>query len=80
MTEHKADMKRFHTKVDKAAKPANVRVPGAEKIAKAESATKDTKEAKKFDKEEMVRVREAIKERVNKQGKQGYDTVRQEVN
>jgi len=73
-------MKQFHSKIDRASKPANIRVPGSEKIAKAESATKDTKEAKKIDKEEMVRVREAIKERVNQQGKKGYETVRQEVN
>jgi hypothetical protein len=73
-------MKQYHDKVDKAQKPAEVPIPGAAKVAKAESAQKDTKEAKKIDREEMVRVREAIRERVEKQGKKGYETVRQEVN
>lgn len=80
VAERKADMDRFHEKVDKARKPANVPVPGAEKVAKAESAHSKSREAKKFDREEMDRVRDALKERVDKQGKKGYNTVRQEVN
>lgn len=73
-------MDRFHEKVDKARKPANVPIPGAEKVAKAESAQDKSRQAKKFDREEMNRVRDAIKERVDKQGKKGYETVRTEVN
>ena len=80
VAERKVDMKQYRDKVDKAQKPAQVPIPGAAKVAKAESAQKDTKEAKKIDREEMVRVREAIRERVEKQGKKGYETVRQEVN
>lgn len=60
-------------------KPASVPIPGKEKVAKAESATKDTKAAKKMDRSEMDRVREAIKERVEQQGKKGYKQVHDEV-
>lgn len=73
-------MKEYREKVKEARKPANVQVPGAEKVVKAESAKDGSKAAKKIDREEMNRVREAIKERVEQQGKKGYQSVRKEVN
>ena len=80
VAEHKGQMDDFYENIDKSKKPAKVPVPGAEKVAKAESAHDDDKAAKKMDRAEMDRVREAIKERVEKQGQRGYEQVRSEVN
>lgn len=80
VAERKVDMREYKEKIKEARKPAKVPVPGSEKIVKAESAKDGSKVAKQFDREEMKRVRDAIKDRVEQQGKKGYQTVRKEVN
>ncbi len=65
--ENKASMSDFIADLNKFNRPADVPIPGI-------------KTDSKMDRAEMERVRDAVKERVEKQGKKGYDKVRDEVN
>lgn len=65
VAETKGSMSDFYADVAKANRPADVPIP----IAK-----------KGMDRAEIARVRESIRERVERQGQKGHDKVRDEVN
>ena len=71
----------FYANLEKAKRPADVPIQTVSKAKSTSSAsTKDAKENAKADRAEMERVREAIKVRVEKQGKQGTKDVKSKVN
>ena len=66
VAENKASMSDFIAELNKSKRPADVPIPSAGKASMSRI--------------EADRLREAIKERVNAQGKKGYESVRAEVN
>jgi hypothetical protein len=93
--ETKGKMDDYYIKVDTAPKPSKVPIPDTSNLAqkqsepplpppsdaKSEKAARATASSKvvKMEKEEMERVRDAIKERVEKQGEKGYQAVKEQV-
>ncbi|WVQ79772.1 hypothetical protein IAT38_001872 [Cryptococcus sp. DSM 104549] len=93
--ETKGQMDDYFSDLEHSRHPADVEVPGADKIAQkpvtppapAADASKQEKKAaakaeddfKGMERSEMDRVREALKARVDKQGKQGLAQVKQEI-
>ncbi len=67
--QNKGSLGDFYSDVHNAKRPADVPVPSAEKRVNSRG----------MDRAEMDRVREAIKERVEKQGQKGYEKVHDEV-
>ncbi|WVW85264.1 hypothetical protein I302_107302 [Kwoniella bestiolae CBS 10118] len=80
--ERKGEMDDYYNDLEHARKPAEVKVPAADKVAEKKTApapSREAKETKKMEKAEMERVREAIKSRVDEQGKKGLKKVKDEV-
>jgi hypothetical protein len=85
----------YYANLDRVSKPGQVPVPDAAHLAdkpaepplpppheaKADKKAREQAHAKsaKLEKEEMDRVREAVKERVEKQGANGYEQVKEQV-
>ncbi|KAK4689631.1 hypothetical protein P7C73_g490, partial [Tremellales sp. Uapishka_1] len=92
--EKKSSMENFYEAVESSEKPAKVKVPDTKNLGKKTSEpplpppneskeekkerVAEKKQVDKLDREEMERVREAIKARVNEQGKKGYEKVQTE--
>ncbi|WRT68718.1 uncharacterized protein IL334_005698 [Kwoniella shivajii] len=86
--EKKGQMDDFYDDLEHSRKPADVKVPAADKVAEkkkspdAVTGNKEKKERKtqeKFEKSQAERVREAIKSRVDEQGKKSNQKVKQEI-
>ncbi|WVR09310.1 hypothetical protein IAU60_006375 [Kwoniella sp. DSM 27419] len=83
--ERKGQMDDYYHDINRAQRPADVKVPQANKVAEkkaaspAKEATKERQEKRKIERSEMERVRDAIKTRVDEQGKAGLKAARSEI-
>ncbi|WVF67672.1 hypothetical protein IAT40_002431 [Kwoniella sp. CBS 6097] len=85
--ERKGQMDDYYQDIEHARKPADVKVPQAGKVAEkkapiveaSKQEKKERQEIKKLEKAEMERVRDAIKTRVEEQGKKGLKVVKEEI-
>ncbi|OCF41001.1 hypothetical protein I317_05200 [Kwoniella heveanensis CBS 569] len=85
--ERKGQMDDYYQDIEHARKPADVKVPQADKVAEkkapiveaSKGEKKERKETKKLEKAEMERVRDAIKTRVEEQGKKGLKVAKEEI-
>ena len=70
VAQNRGSMEDYYSELNKAAEPARVPIPSVKK----EIQNQGEKRA------EMTRIREAIQDRVETQGKKGYDEFRSKVN
>ncbi|WVQ95245.1 hypothetical protein IAU59_002340 [Kwoniella sp. CBS 9459] len=85
--ERKGQMDDYYQDIEHSRKPADVKIPQADKVAEkktpivqaSKEEKKERKETKKIEKAEMERVRDAIKSRVEEQGKKGHKAVKEEI-
>ncbi|OCF57780.1 hypothetical protein L486_05245 [Kwoniella mangroviensis CBS 10435] len=77
--ERKGEMDDYYNDLEHSRKPAEVKVPSADKVAEKKSADVKPQEVKKVERAEMDRVRDAIKSRVDEQGKKSLKKIKEEV-